>query len=47
MNAEFTIEVNRIRREQGTAAAKAWAKSKGYAVRWDREGSIFIRDLLA
>lgn len=42
-----TGDLYRIKREQGVKAAKEYALSYGYKVRWDREGNLYIRDLLA
>lgn len=47
MTPTFTGQLTRIRRTEGVKAAKAWAKDQGYAVRWDQDGSLYIRDLLA
>ena len=41
-----TVALNRVTRLDGEAAAKAWARERGYAVRWDEEGDLWIRDLL-
>lgn len=41
----LSIAVNRIKREEGVKAAKDAAREIGYAVRWDREGNFYIRDL--
>lgn len=40
-------DLYRIKREQGVKAAKEYAARYGYSVRWDREGSVYIRDLIA
>lgn len=40
-----TVDLLRIRRNEGVKAAQAWALSLGYKVRWDREGNLYIRDL--
>lgn len=42
-----TIELLAIKRRSGVMEAKAYAKNRGYSVRWDREGNLYIRDLLA
>lgn len=41
-----TGDLYRIKREQGVQAAKDYALRYGYSVRWDREGSVYITDLL-
>lgn len=41
-----TVTLTQIKRIDGVQAAKAYAQARGYAVRWDRQGNLFIRDLL-
>lgn len=45
-NGPDTVTLNRIKRADGAKAAKAWALALGYAVRWDKQGNLYIRDLL-
>lgn len=42
---ELSLTLSRIRRTEGVKAAKAAAESIGYSVRWDRQGSMYLRDL--
>lgn len=45
MNAEFTRRLALVVNTYGKRYAKQWAKDKGYVVRWDRDGNLYIRDL--
>lgn len=42
-----TVTLLQIKRLDGVKAAKVYAKDRGYAVRWDRQGNLYIKDLLA
>lgn len=43
----LSATVNRLRREVNATEARKWAKDLGFEVRWDRDGNLYIRDLLA
>ncbi len=44
---EIAARAASIRRQQGTDAAKRWARTRGYSIRWDRDGTLYVDDLLA
>lgn len=41
----LSLTLDRIRRVEGVRAAKQAARSIGYTVRWDRAGTMYLRDL--
>ncbi len=45
-SAELTRNLIKIKNTEGVQAAKDFALTEGYAIRWDRQGNLYIRDLL-